>query len=83
MRIEITSETLMLIGLLIIMFLPQIHLLLIFTVYAIVEKFGKICKRFIRFILDYILPLMCLYVLSFLKIIIFVYNDFSNLLNEI
>ncbi len=85
MRIQISNETLMLIGLLIIVFLPQIHLLLIFTVYSIVEEFGKVCKRIISFTLDYILPLMFLYLLCmcFLKMIIFVYNDFNNLLNEI
>jgi hypothetical protein len=85
MQIKISNDSLLLIGLLIIVFLPQIHLLLIFTVYAIVEEFGKLFTKLIKFTCEYILPLICLYMLclTFLKMAILVYNDFKNLLDEI
>ena len=85
MQIHITNDALLLIGILIVVFLPQIHLLLIFAVYAFVEEFDKLCAKVIKFTCDYVFPLMCLYMLclTFLKMAIFVYNDFKNLLDEI
>ena len=85
MQIQISNDIMMLIGLLMIVFIPQLHLLLIFTVYAIVEEFGKLCSKLIKFAFDYGLPLICIYLLFlyYLKMIIFVYNYFKNLLNEI
>ncbi len=79
MYIEIKNDTLLLIGLLTLILFPQIHLLLIFAIYAIFEEFDKLFEKIIKFAFDYILPLMYLYLLClcFLKMTIIAYDDFN------
>ncbi len=79
MIVTISIEVLILIGLLILVFIPQLHLLCIFLIYVIGEELGKLCAKIIKFTFDYILPLMALYLLCliFFKVTIFVYNDFN------
>jgi hypothetical protein len=77
MHIEITNDALILIGVLSLILLPQIHLILIFSIYAIIEEFGKLCAKIIKFTFNYIIPLMS--IIFFIKAIIFVYNNFNPL----
>ncbi len=79
MIVTISIEVLILIGLLILVFIPQLHLLCIFLIYVIGEELGKLCAKIIKFTFNYILPLMALYLLCliFFKVTIFVYNDFN------
>lgn len=85
MIITVTNDALIFIGILTLIFLPQLHLIFIFAIYAIVEEFGKLCAKIIKFTFDYILPLTALFLLwlIFLKMIIFVYNDFRSDLNPL
>ncbi len=79
MSITVPNDLLIFIGILTLIFIPQLHLIFIFAIHAIVEKFDKLCAKIIKFTLDYILPLTALYLiwLIFVKMIIYVYNDFT------
>ncbi len=79
MILTVPGESIILFGLLMLIFLPQIHLLFILLIYAIIEELGKLCAKIIKFTFDYILPLMAVYLLCliFLKMILLVYNDFK------
>ena len=79
MFVNISNESLLLNGALMLIFIPPLHLLVILTIYSVFEEFGKLFAKIIKFTLKYILPLMALYLLclTFLKIIIFIYNDFT------
>jgi hypothetical protein len=79
MFVNISNESLLLIGALMLIFIPHIHFLAILIIYSIFEEFGKLFTKIIKFTLKYILPLMALYLLCLtcLKMIIFIYNDFK------
>jgi hypothetical protein len=85
MIINISNETLLLIGALMLIFIPHLHLLFILIIYTIFEEFGKLCAKIIKFTLDYVLPLiaLCLLCLTFLKMVIYVYNDFNSSINDL
>jgi len=80
MIVNVSNESLILIGLLMVIFIPHLHLLFILIIYSVFEEFGKLCTKIIKFTLEYILPLISLYLLSliFLKMINIVYNDFKS-----
>jgi hypothetical protein len=79
MIVNISNESLLLIGALMLIFIPPLHFLVIFIIYSVFEEFGKLFAKIIKFTLKYILPLTALYLLclTFLKMIIFIYNDFT------
>lgn len=85
MIVTISNDMLILIGLLTFMFMPQLHLIFIFTINAIIEEFGKLCEKIIKFALDYILPATSLYLLCllFLKMITYVCNDINYDYNDV
>lgn len=54
----ITTEIMIIIAILSLVFLPQIHLLLIFTIFGLHQLMSKI----IKFIIDYILVFVLLFI---------------------
>ena len=62
MKIIITFDALVIMGILSILFLPYLYLLLICIIYTFIEEFRKLYAK-MKFILDYILPIIALYLL--------------------
>ena len=85
MIITIPNESLLLIGLLMLIFIPQLHLIFIFATMTIVENLCKMYEKVIKFTIDYILPILILYLLSliFLEFIISTHNKLNDGYNHI
>lgn len=74
MQFEISNEALIIIGMLMLAFLPQIHLFFIFIIFGISEG----AEKMLKFIYDYVLTFVLLF--YFYSILFTIINNICQLL---